>query len=524
MAKEKEEQPKLGKTPTGKVVAETPSYSAPGAPRQFMGVYGEWLGDPDRRYGRLTSSRNIPSHTKIEMLGDPIIGLCQAYVSSMLVQANRVIECADEEKRNFFDAMFRAWEREFYLQASMAVAMGSYGLIKKFAFQRPEPKDLDAPPVWMATADPLIITGFDQVYPVGSSPKFDNKNVHFQGMTTPDGEIDVYYSLWVTIGKVMAFGSYYGFGRLRFCYRDWWMKHFGRDLYLVHLQKSIDRIAQVSYPPGKTSDGRDHQEIALSTGDSARAGATIAMPSNVWSQIDQISGEEKLTTVRKWALEFLQGSSATHQFHEVDDHHDSKMALGYLVPPQMFMYVRQSSLGGPTTADVLTDLAESLLVMNADEIDTHLNKYVFPVIDRANYPAGSPPVTVRTIGLEPGKKSELKAVLDKLMTKSNFDVAAHFDIDEFVRRVGYPQPTTTVVEWEPGEEGPGSDEEPEEGLTAAAEELSDEERERLEKIATAMLPPIGSQEAEVSDADRRQAWRRMHQWLPELFEDEEADA
>ena len=123
MAKKQDgEQVVLGKTPTGKIVAETPVYSAPGAPRQFLGVYGEWLGDPDRRYGKLTSSRKIPAHTKIEMLGDPIIGLCQAYVGSMLVQANRVIECTDKEKLDFFEAMFRAWEREFYLQASMAVA------------------------------------------------------------------------------------------------------------------------------------------------------------------------------------------------------------------------------------------------------------------------------------------------------------------------------------------------------------------------------------------------------------------
>jgi hypothetical protein len=518
---------KIGKTPEGQTVAETPEVSAPGVERQFQGVYGKWLGDPDRRYGRLISSRSIPAHTKIEMLADPVVALCQGYVGSTLVRAKRIIECVDEKKRLFFEAMFQAWEQEFMLQASMAVALGSCGLIKKFAFQRPAPRDIGAAPVWTARADPLIITGFDQLYPVGSSPKFDNKNRHFEGMNTPDGPIDVYYSLWLTINKAWGFGSYQGWGRLRNVYRDWWMKQFGRDLYLVHLQKAIDRIALVGFPSGKTNAGKAHKDIAIETGDSARSGATVALPSSVYEQQDTMTGEKKLMAAAKWTLKFLEGSHAVAEFHTVDDHHDSKIALAYLVPPQMFMYVRQSSLGGPTTAEVLGDLAEHLLMLDAADIDAHINKYVFPPVARANFPPDSPPVRVRTIGLEPDARAGLLEIVTSLFNRAEVDALAYFDLSEGVRRLGLPQPAD-VLQVEPGGDGDGEGDDdlpgPEgrgELRAAAGEEEGLPSRETLEAIVADQLPPVPTRAVIPSDAEQRRAWRQLRAALPEIFEEDD---
>jgi hypothetical protein len=304
------------------------------------------------------------------------------------------------------------------------------------------------------------------------------------------------------------------------------MKHFGRDLYLVHLQKSIDRIAKVTFPKGKTSAGKPHKDIAVETGDAARSGSTVALPSSVYHQEDTMTGEKKLTTALKWTMEFLEGSRAVADFHTVDDHHDSKMSLAYFVPPQMFMYVRQSSLGGPTTAEVLADLAEHLLMLDAADIDTHINKYIFPPVERANFPPDSPSVRVRTVGLEPDARAGLLEIVTKLFERGEVDALKYFDLSEGVRRLGLPQPAGVP---QVGPEGDG-DEEGDEGnlpgpegrgeLRAAGEEGLPS-RETLEAIVSDQLPPVPTRAVIPSDAEQQRAWRQLRAALPEIFEEDE---
>jgi len=435
-----EQQPDyhVNKSPQGQVLVSTPRTSAPVGQSSYVspwGVYGEWLGDPERRYGKLRLSRDIPAHTKLEMLRDPVIALCMGFIGATLVRARRVIECTDERKRKFFEAMFREWEHEFVLQASVAIAMGSCGLVKRFEFRQPK-VDIGADPVWKAAATPYIIAGFDQVYPIGSEPIFDGKRRTFLGMTTPEGQVDVFFTLWLTFGQARAFGAYEGSGRLENSYKDWWMKHFARDLYLVHLQKNVNPVTRVDYPPGKTNNV-NHQDIALATGDSVRSGATVALPSNVYETVDQMSGDERLSGVRKWGLGFLEGGRGVEQFHRIDDHHDRKMAMGMLIPPQAFMDVTGGDLGGPTSADKLSDLAESLLMMDAADLDRHINEYVFPPVSRANFTPGSPEVRLRTVGLDPSSRREMFEVVRGLLTRNDVPPVI-FDIPEGMKRLGMP--------------------------------------------------------------------------------------
>jgi len=427
----------VGKTPQEQTAAETPRTSAPGVQHQFWGTYGYWLGDPERRYGRLQSAQNIPAHTKLEMLRDPVIAMTMGFIGATLVKAKRVIECVDEPKRRFFEAMFRRWEQEFILQAAMAVALGSCGLIKRFAFERPQPSEIEAAPVWTAAATPYIVRGFDAVYPVGTSPKFDNKGREFLGIETQDGTVDVFYSLWLTLGQARAFGAYGGSGRLENVYKHWWIKNFGWDLYLVWLQKNANPAVKVEHPPGKDSAGKSHQAIALGTGDSLRSGATVAVPSSVYKMVDQLSGDERLAAVKKWTVEFLESSSRVGQFHEMENQCDDKIALGMLLPPQAIMDVTGGDLGGPTSADKLTKLAETLLLMDAADIDRHVNDYVFPAVERANFAPGSPRVRVRTVELEQDSRTMLFEIVKVLLGKMGADTG-EFDLVEALRRLDLP--------------------------------------------------------------------------------------
>jgi hypothetical protein len=494
-------------------------------------------------------SRNLPVKVKLEMLRDPVIALTSGFVSAVLVKAKRVVECRDEGKRRFFEAMFRSWEREFVLQASMAVLLGSCGLIKRFEFAVPEadrdyvdPEDgeADEGPVWESAATPYVVSGFDQCYPVMCQPRFDKKRRTFQGIDSMDGKIDAFYSLWLTMGQHLAFGDYDGKGRLENSYKHWWIKNFTADNFLVWNQQKINPPTKVDYPPGKQGDGSTNREIAIATGNAARSGSTVAMPSSMYETVDPIDGSESLSKVRKWSIEFMETDSDPGSFHEVEDQCDRKMALGMLVPPQSFLDVKQTALGGPTTADVLTELAEELLLMDAADIDRHVNDYVFPAVSRANFPPDSPKVRVRTVGLEAENTELLHTIIEKMLQRPDTDVSV-FDLRGALERERMPL-TEGDVSPDPGvspdgenggegESGGGDGMTFSEMVDARGGYLTDELRERLaslgtqaddqpdretlERILSERLPNVPPVE-QVDESEITQALEKLAADVPEL--------
>lgn len=444
------DEPKVQKTPQGQFVTEAPETTAPSVKHNLFGYgWGTWLGNPNERYGYLVSSLNVPINIKLEMLCDEVIALCMAFTGATLVKARREIQCADEKKQRFFDALFRQWEQEFILQANVGIALGSLGLVKQWRFATPQPVAVDDPPVWTGAATPYIITGFEMLYPTSSTPKFDDKGRHFQGMDTQDGPLDVFYSLWLTFRQELAFGAYGGVGRLEHCYKQWWLKNFGTDLYVVALQKQANRVVQASYPPGvDPKSGKSNQTIALEVGDSVRSGATVAIPSDTYTTIG-LDGEERASTVQKWGLEFLEGAGSMQAFHEIDDHHDKKMAMGYFIPPQSLFDVTGGQLGSVTSAEVLAGIAAEILMQDAADIDRHLNEYVFPAISTANFPDTSPRVTVRTTGLAQDSRAALTEMLKALI--GQHPDAQYFDLRAAMERLEFPLKSEEQVAQEQAE-------------------------------------------------------------------------
>ena len=533
---------KGGQTPQGQFMVETPESASSGLPHSPLDAYGNWLGDPGLRYGRLLAATDVPPAVKLEMLRDPVIAWCQAFLASALVRANRVIECADESKRQFFEDMFRAWEPQFILQASFALALGSVGLIKKLEFAVPQPVELDAEPAWTGDALPLICAGFDQVYPVGATPRFDETGKHFEGIDYAGGSVDQVYSLWVTLGQAKAFGSYLGAGRLENVYRAWWLKSFTADLYAVYLQKNIDRVTKVGYPPGKNKDGDDNRATALQVGDMARSGATVAIPSTVYMVDDPTTGIEKPTGVQKWTLDVLEGAQTVGSFHEIDDHQNRAIALGYLVPPQAFLDVGGGQLGGPTSADVLARIAEHTLMMDAADLDRHINKYVFPFIDRANFAPDGPPVRVRTVGLEEDNRLALFEIVKGLLARADVDPSV-FDLRGAMEELGLRVAkkgagTATKPEAETKGAGKGGETPPKQptgetapeqaagevgAIAAAAGKAPDANLTALvQSVARAKVPTEkdDAEAARIAQSDIDRALARIRQVLPEAFDAE----
>lgn len=425
----------IATTPQGQWAAEAPETTAPTGRHDLFDVYSAWLGDPLERYGPLEVANGVPIKRKVAMMKDPILAMCIGYAGAMMINAKRVIKCKDAAKQRFFEAMFRMWEQEFILSANVGIALGAVGMVKKWRFMRPERVSVEDPDPWTGRAMPFIVKGFDILNPLNVSPKFDGKGRTFEGISTPDDDLDVFYSLWLTFRKELAFGSYYGAGRLDHCYKDWWMAEYGGDNYMIAMQKEADRVALVGYPPGQTG-GVDNRTIAVQVGDRVRSGATAAFPTNVYETTNALDGTKSLTNVRRWTLEFLEGAGSFQRFHEIDDHHSKRKCLGYFIPPQTILDVKQSAVGGPTTADVLGDISIELLMQDAADMDRHLNRYVFPAVSKANFPPGSPEVRVETVGLDSDNLDQMFEIVKTLAPESE-DVK-YFDMRESMKRLGFP--------------------------------------------------------------------------------------
>jgi len=537
---------RIGKTPAGGIAVETPRTVRPQMTTTWGAMY-EMLGDPTVRYGRLVQGSRVSMATRVKMLDDPVIALSVAYIGSKLVKAEYEIRCADPTIRAFFQAMYGHLHREFMLQAAMATALGCSGLIKRFRFDVPRPLAPDAPPVWTGSTIPLICDGFDQVEPVGAYPDFDEDGV-FTGFHYTEGAVDRIYALWLTIGRAKAFGKYSGAGRLANAYKAWWLGEFNYDQLVVHVQKFVDRAIEVSHPPGKDENGNDLSDVAQSIGNDVRSGATVAMPSEVYTEQDD-AGMDRLTSVRKWSLRMLESGENIGAFLGLSDHCDSRKAMGMFIPLQLYQQVQQSSLGGPTTSDVLGKLAVDLIIEDATDIDMHLNEYVFPFLVDVNFGSDAARVEKVTTGLNEYDRGELFALLQILAQRMDGEAADLIDQGGLIHTLGVP------VREAPAREGDNVDDQriddqevADQGVQDTGDEIAQRAaahlastvdprlvrsmktalaagydpaknppREVLEKILSQPLPDDADEASVITEADIARAMRILEE-IPELDE------
>jgi len=265
----------------------------------------------------------------------------------------------------------------------------------------------------------------------------------------------------------------------------------------------------VEHPAGTDKDsGKKHSALALATGDAVRGGATVAVPSSVYETVDQMTGDTRLAAVKKWAVSFLEGGKSVHEFHEVEDQCDRKISLGMFLPYQAIFEVTGGDLGGPTSADKLTDLAEQVLLMEAADVDRHLNDYVFPQVSKANFPPSSPLVRVRTTGLAQDTRAQLMEIIKVVMGKMSTDTNV-FNLLEALRTLDMPV-NEPLAQTNEGASSVGlqADDESDEPLTP--EQMAEMAREQLSRPPDAI---------DIPDEDEiRQTVRRLRDVFPEVFD------
>lgn len=438
---------RLQKTPVGGYIPPSRDIPTGGVAYDPWRSLAPFMESPMTRLGQRRGGRWIGVGTMMEMQTDELIQFLLAYQAALLANADTKIRCADPTIQKFFEAMYTAIHRDLMLSCAPALFYGYQALVKQFSFGIP-PNDGDES-IWQGTAQPLILKGVKQLAADAVIPASDD-NGRFAGIETVLGgaPVPVVYSLWLTIGKHWVAGDYYGMGRAVTTYEAWWQKHFTIDQRTLWIQRGVDPVVVMRHPSGVyTEPGKDtptaNSEVAQRTGDNARAGTTITMPSDLHVVAADGGYEQRPTSARQWDIDYLINTANPGPLTDIKDDEDRRIAFGMYFPPQAVLEAKSLGLGGPNTAEVLGTVAEQTLLQDIATIDAHLNEYVFPFILAANFGPNAARVYKETLGLNEAARAAVQATFEALLSRADTN-ATIFDLRGMAERLHVPLIEQTV--------------------------------------------------------------------------------
>lgn len=375
----------------------------------------DWIDPPELLLGKKRAARYVSMDQKLEMWSDELISFLMSYLATLLVGGEYEIICRDPRQRKFFQALYEEIHQDLMLKAAPAMFFGYQGCVKRFHFRMPAPlsaEDTEIP--WEGLSEPLILRDVLQIHPSRASV-FRGDDGSFKGIAV-DGlsdPIPVLYSLWFTVGGWRAFGDDMGYGRAVTCFDPWYKKYFTMDQRTLYVQTGVAPPVVVYFPSGEQDDGTTNQSIAQIMATNVQAAASVAMPSDVYQNGSEF--ERQHTNIKQWDIQYLINTANPGPFNEIKADEDKRIAMGMLVPPQTVIESQQMGLGGPNTAEIMSELAERVLAADAYSFDNQINNHLFPFLVEANFGPDAPPVYKKTKGLNAITRAHLQTVFSQLL-------------------------------------------------------------------------------------------------------------
>lgn len=420
-----EEKARLSKSVAGK--EQAPST------RQQTAEFSNWRAIANAPNDPFNIER-IPISRLRQMRRDPMISFALHFIRTPLIRAPWYIKCEDAQVAAFVDYSLRQIYTRLVLQYMLSLDFGFVAIAKKFVQEpiigtyfdpndpagNPESPDsflLPNPqahvpaelvgaekPIWSEGAvlpwvwQPFVPLPPEDVEPVWNKGEFDGIKFfpRFQvqagglqggskASNEGDLEIDIYHSLWITNDRDSSFGNIFGYPRIGPAFNYWWSYWHHHSLYDRHFEKDADPPTQVRHPEGNyedpnTGDVISFRELALDIGDRVRAGSTIAIPSEVYTNF-----EDRPSGVYKWDISYLQGGGNFEAFIESFDYMNVMKLRSVWVPEQALI----EGKGGQSSrnvADTFGDAFQESQAVLLSEFDLHINRYVIPQLVATNFP------------------------------------------------------------------------------------------------------------------------------------------
>jgi hypothetical protein len=398
--------------------------------RQQSAEFANWRAIANSPADQYNVER-IPISMLRQMRRDPMISFATHFVRTPIIRAPWYIKCTDAQVAAFIDYSLRKVYARLVYQYMLSLDFGFSAIAKKFVQEpildtyfdpndpegqeetpddfllpggvNPAPAELQGAekPIWSeGSVLPWIWAPFvplppEDVEPIWNKGEFDGIKFtprfqvqSVQGSTASnegDLEIDLYHSLWITNERDSVFGNIFGYPRIGPAFNYWWSYWQQHALYDRHFEKDADPPTVVRHPEGNyqdpnTGDIIAFRDLALDIGDRVRAGSTIAIPSEVYANL-----EDRPSNMHKWDLDYLQGGGNFEAFIESFDYLNVMKLRAVWVPEQALI----EGKGGQSSrnvADTFGDAFQESQAVLLEELDLHINRYVIPQLIYANFP------------------------------------------------------------------------------------------------------------------------------------------
>jgi len=242
--------------------------------------------------------------------------------------------------------------------------------------------------------------------------------------------------LWATNEKDSVFGSYWGYPRIGYAVRYWWLYWYEFALSARAFERWADPPFTVFHPAEdgidvETGDTIDFGEEALSLAEKLRSGANIAMPSTVIKGFD-----ERQTSVREWYAEQMKSEVNFDALMKKFEYLDVMKLRSVMVPEQALV----EGKGGTSSRNVAAtfgDIFQESQAVLMEEIDDHINRYMIPQLLEANFGPGGPTCTKVTTGFDPQDIDTMRSIIESVANKTGVDKLP-VDERELLTRLGVP--------------------------------------------------------------------------------------
>jgi hypothetical protein len=381
-----------------------------------------------QRYGRPYSSRRLPISTLEEMRTDALLRFAQLISLVPIFTGKWKIECTSARKAQFIDHALRQIIGRLYLQCFESWNFGFQALVKEFGLTNPDwvflDKDADggprmAPvwdggpevpaliwqpfvplspravaPVWtaggafngIALAQNGVGYGLPMV-PFAQDDLIDVLPELMASFSNPDDDqrkkIDVDHALWVTNERDANWGSIWGRSRLGPAFKYWWSYEMTLGILNRSVERKGDPTIVVSYPQGHSMVNgveTDNQTIAMQIGESARSGAVLSVPSEVW-------GEDMATAnqASKWKIDYLKAEERFDELRAVLDYLDT-MKIRSMMISELSAFEGSGGTSSRNVASVTGERSYEAQIFTQVEWDEVINAYLIPQLANANFP------------------------------------------------------------------------------------------------------------------------------------------
>lgn len=381
--------------------------TAPSTREQSSGV--DWK-KVQNQLGQPFNTTRIPLDKLELMRRDAIIGFGLSFIKTPIARANWMVNAKSIDGPNAQIAahldhdLRRIWASTIFTWGN-SLDFGFQAIVKRYELGRPagtyvqidpDTGEETETPIWdEGNIDPIRWKPFVALPPGTVEPVYDGQG-GFGGISyTPPSvgggaaqttrKYKVEQSLWVTNEKESVFGSLFGYPRIGYAYPFWWSYWFRWAIADRAFEKRADPSTLVRHPEGSytgaNGDVIDYRELALMIGEQMRSGASIAMPSSVYS--GDIDG--KPSTVPEWDIEFLTGGVNMEPFDASFDYLDVAKLRALWIPEQAFFEGKGGTSSRNVASQQYDNFTEQQELLKLQVVEMY-NRWIIPQWLAINYP------------------------------------------------------------------------------------------------------------------------------------------